>query len=98
MDIYKTLEDLKEGQEKMLELLNNHLNGNSKEKIHDLVDLMQILHVSKRTIATWIKLGILPHTRVGGKIWVTSEHLRLFMEQNNSMVNKNQIKWKGGQQ
>lgn len=89
-DIGFLLGEIKAGQEKIMNLLNDQAQSKSEPRVYDLVQLQEILHVSKRTIATWLKLGILPHARVSGKIWVTDEQLRLFLDQNscNPDVNK----------
>lgn len=80
MDIYKTLADIKEGQEKVQVLLNDLIRGKSQKKIYDIVDLTQLLHVSRRKVFDWIKEGILPHSKVGGKVFITDEDLELFLE------------------
>lgn len=82
INIYDGLSDLKKGQEKIMILLHEMKEGSRQEKIYDLADLQNVLNVSRRTIATWTKQGILPHTKVGNKIWVTEEKLREFLAQN----------------
>jgi len=80
MSLEQQIEDIKQGQEKMMSILNDLTSGRSNSKIYDLVDLQEILRVSKRTVATWLQRGILPHTKVGAKIWVTKEQLDSFMD------------------
>jgi excisionase family DNA binding protein len=93
-DLYKLLGDIKVEQEKITALLNDHLKNNSPERIYDLIDLQEILKVSKRTIATWLQQGILPHTKVGAKIWVAEEQLKEFLERfsHDSKDDKNLVK------
>ena len=79
MDIYKTLEELSRKQDLILEMLNNKQNDNDHGKVFDLMELGQILHVSRRTIATWTKEGLLPHSRIGNKIYVSEEQLQKFL-------------------
>lgn len=81
-DLGFLLGEIKAGQEKIMNLLNDQTQSKSGPTIYDLVQLQEILHVSKRTVATWLKEGILPHSRVGGKIWVSDEQLKLFLERN----------------
>lgn len=84
MDLNFEITDIKQGQQKMLTLLNGLVEGNSQPKIYDLVDLTKILHVSKRTILTWKQNGILPHSQVGGKIWITEAQLSEFLAKHSS--------------
>ena len=80
MDIYRTLEDLNKKQDKILEILNSKQEKADLNRVYDLFELGQILQVSRRTISTWTKQGILPCTKVNNKIWVTSEQLKNFLE------------------
>jgi excisionase family DNA binding protein len=93
MDIYFELKEIKERQDKMLSILNDLLSENSQERIYDLHELGERFKVSKRTMATWIQQGILPHTKVGGKIWVTETQLKAFLEKysNDPYMKKSQI-------
>ena len=84
MDIYQTLEDLSKKQDKILELLNSEQEKSDLNRVYDLTELGQILQVSRRTISTWTKQGILPCTKVSNKIWVTGEQLNSFLEDNSS--------------
>ncbi len=80
IDIYEGLEDLRKGQEKILNLLSTVQEKPNIEKLYDMTELGQILQVSRRTISIWTKEGILPCTKVNNKIWVTSEQLKNFLE------------------
>jgi len=80
MDINIEIRDIKQQQEKIIAMLNDLIDGKSQEKIYDAVDLMKKLNVSKRLIANWKEMGILPHTQVRGKMWVTETQLRTFLE------------------
>lgn len=84
-DLGAHFRELKAGQEAILKLLNDLSQKNSMPKIYDLVQLQEILHVSKRTIASWLKQGILPHARVGGKIWITDEQSKSFLQNNENV-------------
>ena len=84
INIYDGLSDLKKGQLKILELLSEMKEGSSQENIYDLADLQIVLKVSRRTIATWTKEGVLPHTKIGNKIWVTEEQLNLFLKNHSN--------------
>ncbi len=82
-DIYVLLNDIRTEQEKILDLLSKQSNGDSEPKVYDLSQLQEILHVSKRTIATWLQQGLLPHSRVGAKIWVSKKQLEEFLKRND---------------
>lgn len=81
-DLGAHFRELKAGQEAILKLLNDLSQKNSMPKIYDLVQLEQILHVSKRTIASWLKQELLPHTRLGAKIWISESQLEEFLTKN----------------
>jgi excisionase family DNA binding protein len=80
----ESLADLYKRQEEIVELLNEIKNSSDKENIYSLNDIEDILKVSRRTIATWTKNGILPHTKVGNKIWVTEEQLNQFLDEHSN--------------
>jgi len=83
MDIYREINELKEGQEKIISLLQGFNSVNNSNKIYDLVDLQEILHVSKRTLATWKSQGILPYSQIGKKCFVTQSALDEFLTKHN---------------
>jgi hypothetical protein len=90
MDIYYEIKEIKERQEKILSQLDTLIKGNSQEKLYNIADLADLLKVSKRTIFTWKKQGLLPCSQVTGKIWITDAQLKSFLEQNASNPELNQ--------
>jgi len=80
MDLYFEIKEIKERQEKMLSRLDTLVEEKSQMRLYDLTDLTKMLKVSKRTVFTWLKQGNLPHSKVGGKIWITDEQLKLFLK------------------
>lgn len=80
MDIYKEIGDIKQGQERILSVLSDLIDGKSREKIYDAVDLMEVLKISRRTLATYKEKGILTYAQVNGKMWVTEAQLRSFLD------------------
>jgi excisionase family DNA binding protein len=82
MDLYREIENVKLELVKITELLKSQKATSEKLKMYDIADLIQILNVSRRTIATYTKNGTLPHTKVGNKIWVTEDQLNLFLDKN----------------
>jgi len=87
MDIYRTLEDLNKKQDKILEILNSKREDSDHNRVYDLTELGQILQVSRRTISTWTKQGILPCAKVANKIWVTHAQLSEFLK-NHKYTNR----------
>jgi len=91
--IFESLADLYKRQEQVVDLLNEIKNSSNQECIYSLKDLEKRLKVSRRTISTWTKEGILPHTKVGNKIWVTDEQLKQFLD-DNSNISSNDLRIK----
>lgn len=94
-NIYDGLSDLKKGQDRIMELLDAMKNESNQRIIYDLVDLRDKLNVSRRLLATWTKEGILPHSKVGNKIFVTDEQLQTFLDQ-HSKNDKGNLKIREG--
>ena len=95
-NLYDGLSDLKKGQENIMELLDAMKNETNQRIIYDLVDLRDKLNVSRRLLATWTKEGILPHSKVGNKIFVTDEQLQTFLDQHSNNDTGNLKIRKGG--
>jgi excisionase family DNA binding protein len=89
--IFESLGDLYRKQEEIVDLLNGIKDNAKQEQIYSLEDLARKLDVSRRTIATWIKNGTLPHIKIGNKIWVTEEQFQTLLEQ-NSKSDRNDLK------
>ena len=80
----------------IVELLQSRDANSGTMKMYDVVDLQDLLKVSRRTIATWTKEEMLPHTKIGNKIWVSEEQLKAFLEQNSKNMNTDLRFRKGG--
>lgn len=39
------------------------------EPMYDKQDILQLFHISNRTLVTWRKNGIIPFLKIGGKIY-----------------------------
>lgn len=97
MDLNYEIQKLRADMSKVLELLQEKQSAQSEIKMYDLVDLQRILHVSKRTIATWKQQGKLCYSQVGSKTWVSEEQLKMFLAKYDSELPKNrQTKKVGG--
>lgn len=89
MDLNFEIQKLRADMSKVIELLQEKQAAQSEIKMYDLVDLQRILHVSKRTIATWKQQGKLSYSQVGSKTWVSEEQLKKFLAKYDSELPKN---------
>jgi excisionase family DNA binding protein len=87
MDLSYEFSELRKELTEIRELLKSKLANSDTPKMYDLVDLQEILNVSRRTIATWTKEGILEYVKVGNKLWITEKQLSSFLEDNSSDAN-----------
>jgi len=83
-NIYESFADILAGQQKILDTLSDLKTSSQSDKVYELTELVSVLSVSRRTISAWIKEGILPHSKVGNKIWVTEEQLNSFLEKHSN--------------
>jgi len=60
------------------ELRNNGVSDN-KDRLYDLTDLEEKLHVSRRTLFKYLSAGILGHSKIGKKIYVSEKELQKFL-------------------
>lgn len=79
MDIYNEIEQLKTGQVKIMELLALKQND-TRGLMYDNNDLIRLLHVSRRTLATWRGEGKISYTQVGNKIYYTHSDVEEFLK------------------
>lgn len=85
MDLYIQLNEISDKQDKILELLQSKVNNKSdcEDAIYDLTDLEQKLKISRRTLFKHLSSGVLEHTKIGKKIYVSEEQLQKFLNQND---------------
>ena len=57
-------------------------NGNATplERWIDKQDILQMLHISSRTLQTWRSLGLLPYYKIAGKIYYRQSELYKMLE------------------
>jgi hypothetical protein len=79
MDIYYEITEIKKMLQEILDQLQKLNKGGKAPQTFDLQDLEKILHVSRRTVATWMVEGILPHLKIGHKIYITQAGLDDFL-------------------
>jgi|SRR5690554_6496134 hypothetical protein len=51
-------------------------------------DIMQTLHISKRTLQTWRDSGILPYSQIKGKFYYKLSDIESILEANHSNTKK----------
>lgn len=52
-------------------------------KYYDTAEMMEVLHVSDRTLQRWRKEGKLPFKKLGGKIYYLADDLDIIMRQDD---------------
>ena len=78
--IESELKKLQQGQQELKEMLAE-LNKPSNQKIlYTNDDLMQILKVSRRTLANWRNQGLIGLSQVGSKIYYSQTDVEEFMQ------------------
>jgi len=74
---------IKEGQEKILQMISGVQSKASKENaIYSIGDLAKMFKVTPRTIYNWKEQGIISFTQIGSKTYMTSSQLERFLSQN----------------
>ena len=79
--------EMKERLDKVLSIVQNLGQINNNCNIYDMNDLQNLLHVSKRTLATWRSERCLKYSKIGKKCYVTQEQLNEFLNINNVNLN-----------
>ena len=84
MDIYQEISKMREVQEETLNLLKSIRNNGvvDKDKVYDLTDVENILHVSRRSIFKWKSEGKMKFSQIGKKLYITNSELKRFLEAN----------------
>jgi len=88
MDIYAEIAGIKKVQEETLAMLKDlHNRGavGNKDKVYDLTDLEGLLHISRRTLFKHLSSGILGHSKIGKKIYVSDKELQQFLVSNKQV-------------
>lgn len=73
-EILKSLQDIKE----MLEVVN----PNENKEILDNQDVMQLLNISSRTLQNYRDQGIMPFSKIEGKIYYKMKDLIAMIDKN----------------
>jgi hypothetical protein len=82
MGIENSLFQISQKQDEILAMLKGFRNGgvvDNKDSLYDLTDLEKKLHVSRRTLFKYLSAGILGHSKIGKKIYVSEKELQQFL-------------------
>lgn len=63
-------------------------NKSEKALVYDNSDVMRLLKVSQRTLATWREDGTIQYSKIGAKIYYKPEHIQ-------EMIDKGMVKPNG---
>lgn len=85
MNLEDEFDLIKKKQDQMLALLSELHNGavNKGDRLYDLTDLVDLLKMSRRTLAKHLSSGILEHSKIGKKIYINKEQLQKFLNDTN---------------
>lgn len=84
MDLAIQFKKLEEGQNQILQFLNQKSDAQVEElKIYTLQELAKLFSVSVRTIYNWKDAGRLPYVSVGSKTFVTNDQVIQFLSENS---------------
>jgi len=81
MGIETSLFEIGQKQDEILEMLKGFRNSGvveNNDRLYDLTDLEKKLHVSRRTLFKYLSAGILGHSKIGKKIYVSDKELQQF--------------------
>lgn len=83
MDLAIEFQKIKEGQELILQLLNQATVAKKEAlKVYTLDELADVFSVTKRTIYNWKEEGRLAFVCIGSKTYVTQAQLDEFLQAN----------------
>ncbi|QDO95258.1 helix-turn-helix domain-containing protein [Formosa sediminum] len=80
-----TTDDLHEFKLELLDDIKRLLNAHSKSKINSYLkssEVMSLLQISSSTLQNLRLNGTLPHTRIGGIIYYSSEEIQAVLTEN----------------
>ncbi|GAB6008289.1 helix-turn-helix domain-containing protein [Dysgonomonas reticulitermitis] len=85
MNLEEEFNLIKKKQDKTLALLEELRSGvvDNKDKVYDMADLEEKLHVSRRTLFKWKSEGKMNFSQIGKKLYITEAELKRFLEVNN---------------
>lgn len=78
------LKEMKESMARIEALLTAGTSSNKNlNKVYDNADLMALLHVSRRTLATWRDEGVISFSQYASKIYYSQQDVDIFLEKHH---------------
>jgi len=75
MDLYYEIGEIKRLLTLLIDKVEHRTLNRESPRVYDLNELEEMLHVSRRTIATWMSEGVLTYSKIGHKIYFTQSDL-----------------------
>lgn len=79
MDLYYEIREIKRLLNLLMDKVEHGTVNHNSFKVYDLNELEEILHVSRRTIATWMSEGVIAYSKIGHKIYITQSDIDEFL-------------------
>lgn len=79
-------EEFSELKQQIAEIRDALHSPQMKDVVYDNQDVMQLLKVSQRTLATWREEGTIKYSKVGAKIYYKPEHIQEMLD--NGLISK----------
>ena len=73
-------EEFNELKQQIAEIREALLSKQQQDLVYDNQDVMQLLKVSQRTLATWREEGIIKYSKIGAKIYYKPEHIHEMLD------------------
>ena len=73
-------EEFNELKQQIAEIREAVLTKKQQEVVYDNQDVMQLLKVSQRTLATWREDGTIKYSKIGAKIYYKPEHIQQMLD------------------
>ena len=74
-------EEFNELKQQIAEIREVLLSKQQKDIVYDNQDVMQLLKVSQRTLATWREDGTIRYSKIGAKIYYKPEHIQGMLDE-----------------
>lgn len=73
-------EEFNELKQQIAEIREALLSKQQQDIVYDNQDVMQLLKVSQRTLATWREEGVIKYSKIGAKIYYKPEHIHEMLD------------------
>lgn len=73
-------EEFEQIKQQIAEIREAIHSSKSREVVYDNQDVMQLLKVSQRTLATWREDGTIKYSKIGAKLYYKPEHIQEMLD------------------